>query len=141
VNPPKLAPWLEAALRWALALFMVVAGVMHFVAPRFYEQIVPPPLPATTVVVLSGLAEIALGVGLAFEPTRRAAAWGTVALLVAVFPANVYLAISSVELVGLPAWMPQPSTAARYGRLPVQLVFLAWAWLVTRPDSDLSERS
>lgn len=141
MTPPRLAPWLEATLRWALALFMVVAGVMHFVAPRFYEQIVPPPLPATIIVVLSGLAEIALGVGLAFEPTRRAAAWGTVALLVAVFPANVYMAVSGVELVDLPSWMAQPSTAARYGRLPVQLVFLAWAWLVTRAAPKLSERS
>jgi uncharacterized membrane protein len=132
MSPPTLAPWLEAALRWSLALFMVVAGVMHFVAPTFYAQIVPPPLPATLIVALSGFAEIALGVGLAFEPTRRAAAWGTVALLVAVFPANVYMAVSGVQLTELPSWMSQPTTAARYARLPVQLVFLAWAWVVTR---------
>lgn len=138
---PNLAPWLAATLRFALAAFMVVAGVMHFVVPRFYEQIVPPPLPASFVVVVSGVAEVALGFGLLFARTRRAAAWGVLALLVAVFPANVYMAVSGVELVDLPSWMAQPSTAARYGRLPVQLVFLAWAWLVTGPDPRLSERS
>jgi uncharacterized membrane protein len=133
---PSLPAWFEALLRWSLALFMVVAGVMHFVAPRFYEQIVPPPLPAGPVVVVSGLAEIALGVALAFEGTRRRAAWGVVALLVAVFPANLYMAFSGVVLTDLPSWMAQPSAAARYGRLPVQLVFLAWAWLVAeRPAS------
>jgi uncharacterized membrane protein len=113
---------------------MVVAGTMHFVIPRFYEQMVPPPLPASLTVIASGLAEILLGIALAFDRTRRLAAWGIVALLIAVFPANVYMAVSGVELTDLPSWMTQPSTLARYARLPFQALFLAWAWLFTRPS-------
>ncbi len=138
---PALAPCLAATLRFALATFMVAAGVMHFVVPRFYEQIVPPPLPASFVVVVSGVAEVALGVGLLFARTRREAAWGVVALLVAIFPANVYMAVSGVQLTDLPSWMSQPTTVARYARLPVQLVFLAWAWLVTGRGTEIIERS
>lgn len=128
--PPRL--W--SVLRALLVVFLIFAGAMHFVIPKFYEQIVPPPLPAGPVVILSGLAEIALGALLAVERSRRLAAWGAVALLIAVFPANLYMAISNVQLTDLPAWMEQPTTAARWGRLPVQLVFLAWAWLFTRRD-------
>ena len=64
-----------------------------------------------------------------------------VALLVAIFPANVYMAVSGVQLTDLPSWMSQPTTVARYARLPVQLVFLAWAWLVTGRGTEIIERS
>jgi uncharacterized membrane protein len=124
------------ALRFLLVAFMTVAGLMHFVAPGFYAQIVPPPLPAMPVVYLSGVAEIALGVLLAFDRHRRLAAWGIVALLLAVFPANIYMAAANVQLTGLPAWMDQPSAASRWGRLPVQALFLAWAYLFTRREGQ-----
>lgn len=121
---------LRGPLRWLLVVFFAFAGVMHFITPGFYAQIVPPPLPAMPVVYLSGLVEIALGLLLATERHRSLAAWGIVATLVAVFPANLYMAWSNVQLSGLPAWMEQPSTAARWGRLPLQAIFIAWAWFV-----------
>lgn len=123
---------LDGPLRWLLVVFFVIAGVMHFVIPGFYAQIVPPPLPRLPVVYASGVVEAALGVLLATERHRRLAAWGIVATLIAVFPANVYMATSGVVLEGLPAWMDQPDAAARWGRLPLQAVFIAWAWLVAR---------
>ena len=68
----------------------VIAGVLHFVAPEMYERVVPPQFPRPrTLVYLSGSAEIVLGIGVLFERTRRRSAWGLVALLVAVFPANI----------------------------------------------------
>lgn len=116
-----------------LGVTFVFAGVMHFVVPGFYEQIVPPQLPLRhAIVIVSGLAEIALGVGVLVPKTRRLSAWGLVALLVAVFPANVYMATSGVQLEGLPSFMSQPTPTARWVRLPFQAVFLAWAWLFTR---------
>jgi uncharacterized membrane protein len=70
----------------------IVAGALHFVVPELYVQIVPPIFPAAlTLVYLSGLAEIAVGIGLLIPRTRRHAAWATVVLLVAIFPANVYM--------------------------------------------------
>ena len=118
------------ALGWSLGGLLLLAGVMHFVTPGFFAQIVPPPLP---VVYASGVAEIALGLGLLSGKTRRPAAWGAIALFVAVFPANIYMATSGVQLTDLPAWMDQPSAAFRWGRLPLQGLLIGWAYLLTRP--------
>jgi len=111
----------------------VLAGVMHFVVPDLYVQIVPPSLPAALALVyLSGLAEIAVGIGLLVPQTRRIAAWATVALLVAVFPANVYMATSGVVVEGMPGG-GDPSALVRWGRLPLQGVLVLWAYWYTRP--------
>jgi uncharacterized membrane protein len=116
----------------------VVAGLLHFVVPELYVQIVPPVLPAPLALVyLSGLAEIAVGIGLLVPRTRRAAAWATVALLVAIFPANVYMATSGVVLTGTPGG-GDPSALVRWGRLPLQGVLILWAFWYTRP-ADASE--
>jgi uncharacterized membrane protein len=88
----------------------------------------PPYLPAPLALVyLSGLAEIGLGLGLLFRRTQQWAAWGTVALLIAVFPANVYMAQANDSLFHLPTWVV-------WSRLPLQLVLIGWAWRHTKPD-------
>jgi uncharacterized membrane protein len=104
------------------AVFYVAAGVLHFTKTGFYLKIMPPYIPwPLTMVYISGICEVLGGVGLLIPHTRRIAAWGLVALLIAVFPANLYMATNPVEAgaAGLPA-------VVRWGRLPVQLVFILW---------------
>nr|WP_241692760.1 DoxX-like family protein [Haloarcula salina] len=92
-------------LCYLMAVLYIVAGGLHFVVPALYVQIVPPVLPAPLALVyLSGLAEIAVGVGLLVPRTRSLAAWATIALLVAIFPANVYMAVSMVTIEGGARW-------------------------------------
>lgn len=98
------------------------AGITHFVAPDPFVRIVPPYLPAPLLLVyLSGAAEIAGGLGLLLPATRRWAAWGLVLLLIAVFPANVYMLQSHGAGLKVPLW-------ALWLRLPLQAVLIAWAW-------------
>ncbi len=83
---------MRTVLRGLAAIFFVVAGSFHFVKPELYLQIMPPYLPAPELLVaVSGLAEIAGGIGLLIRPLRRAAGWGLIALLIAIFPANIYM--------------------------------------------------
>lgn len=118
----------------------VAAGVMHFVSPRVFAKIVPPMLPNPLgLVYLSGVAELVLGLGVLVPWTRRYSAWGLVALLLAVFPANVYMATSDVVLDGAPAWLRDPSTAARWGRLPLQAVLILWALWYTESTDEKRE--
>jgi len=127
---------LKRPLLYVMSGGYVIAGVLHFAAPELYIQIVPPLLPAPLLLVyLSGLAEIAVGLGLLYPPTRQAAAWATIALLLAVFPANVYMATSGVVVEGAPGG-GDPSAALRWARLPLQFVLVAWAWWYTRPMPD-----
>jgi uncharacterized membrane protein len=126
-------------LLYVMGPLYVVAGVMHFVVPDLYVQIMPPVLPAPLALVyLSGVAEVAVGVGVLVPRTRRAAAWGTVALLLAVFPANLYMATSGVAIEGAPGG-GDPSALVRWGRLPLQGVLLLWALWYTRPPADAGE--
>ena len=116
-----------SVLQWLLAGVMTLAGVMHFAAPRGYVKIVPKWLPApAALVAISGFFEVAGGVGLLIPATQRVAAWGLIALFVAVFPANVNMAIERIPLGKrpLPTW-------ALWARLPLQAVFIGWAWLFT----------
>ena len=102
--------------------FFVFAGIMHFVIPRQYEAIVPDYLPAhRELVVASGVAEIAGGLGVMHPRTRRIASWWSVATLIAVFPANLHMALHPDRYK-----VPGGRTAL-YARLPVQLLFIAWA--------------
>ena len=115
------------ALKIALAIAMTVAGLGHFGAPKVYEAMMPPWLPGhRALVLISGLFEIILGLGLMFEQTQRIAAWGLIALLIAIFPANVHMALNKVPLNGkpVPPWI-------LWFRLPFQLVFIGWAYLFT----------
>jgi uncharacterized membrane protein len=117
-------------LRWLLTIVMVGAGANHFINPGAYIAMMPEVLPAHAFLVyLSGIAEIAGGLGLILPATRKLAAWGLIALLVAVFPANINMAVNDLPLDGnpVPAW-------ALWARLPLQLVLIAWAWWFTRDD-------
>ena len=121
----------KTALMWLLAAAMVAVGLLHFVNPTPFERIVPPPLPAGPTVALSGVFEVLGGLGLLLPRTRRFAAWGLVALYVAVFPANIYMALEGIQLD--PA-NPAPEWAA-WLRLPFQFLFIAWAGWFTRAPS------
>jgi len=129
---------LKRPLRYVMGVLYAVAGVLHFVVPELYVQIIPPIFPAALALVyLSGVAEIAVGVGVLIPDTQRYAAWATVALLVAIFPANVYMATSGVVIGGMPGG-GDPSELVRWGRLPLQGVLILWALWYTRP-SDASQ--
>jgi uncharacterized membrane protein len=110
-----------------LAAFFIGAGINHFAMPRAYEAIVPPALAddANRVVVISGLAEIAGGLGVLLPRTRRLAGVGLVALLAAIFPANVYMARTPERFRRIPRW-------ALFARLPLQPLMMLWAWRATR---------
>lgn len=124
---------LRAALRWLLVAIMVTMGILHFVAEPIFTQIVPPQLPEPRLLVwISGVFEIALGLALIPEQTRRWAGYGLVALYVAVFPANIYMAVSHVPIHGLPDGFSQPSPLGLWLRLPFQIVLIAWALWVSR---------
>ena len=113
---------------WVLAVAMIGIGVLHFVRPKPFVRIVPKSLPAPLALVyISGLFEILGGIGLLIPETRAWAAWGLIALYVAVFPANVYMLTDNVSLdprKPIPRW-------ALWLRLPFQLVFIAWAYWFT----------
>ena len=117
--------WLTIAL-WITGLLFIAAGANHFISPSFYERIVPPYLPrADWLVAISGIAEVAGGIGLLLPRLRTAAGWGLIALLVAIFPANIYVAMNPAE-VGLdhiPTWL-------HWLRLPLQPMMIVWVWWI-----------
>jgi len=118
---------LKRPLLYVMGPMYVIAGTLHFLVPELYVQIVPPVLPARlTLVYLSGLAEVAVGLGVLHPLTRRHAAWATVGLLIAIFPANVYMATHGVVIEGVPVG-GDPSALVRWGRLPLQGVLILWA--------------
>ena len=110
--------------RYATALFWVIAGSMHFVVPRFYEAIVPPPLRRhkRAVVLASGVAEIAGGVAVVPRGTRRLARGWLLATLLAIYPANIWMALA-------PERFPTIPKPLLWARLPLQGVF---AWITWR---------
>ena len=119
----------KAVAKWALALGFVAIGVYHFVDPAKFARIVPPYLPwHYELALISGACEIIGGVCLLVPRLQRAAAWGLIALLVAVFPANVHMALH-------PELFPEAPPPVWWGRLPLQPVLIAWAYWFTRPDT------
>lgn len=110
----------------ALALFAMLfvgGGIAHFVLTAAYVDVVPTYLPwPLALVYVSGVWEILCGLGLVYGPTRRVAAWGLVALLIAVFPANLYMAMAGIDGPQWVLWM----------RLPLQIPLIWWAWSYTR---------
>ena len=129
---PALGPLtrFKRPLLYLMSAAYVLAGVLHLVTPTPFERIVPRELPRPRLLVyLSGVAEIALGIGVLIPRTRAAAAKGLVLLLVAVFPANVNMAVRDL---GLEAVDDVPD-AALWARLPLQAVLAAWAWWYTTP--------
>ena len=115
-------------LKWVLGLAMIGVGVLHFVSPKGFDRIIPDWLPAhRALTYISGFFEILGGVGLLIPFSQRLAAWGLIALYVAVFPANINMMVNDIPLGRnkLPRW-------AHWVRLPMQGVLIFWAWLYTR---------
>jgi uncharacterized membrane protein len=118
--------------RAALAAFFAFTGTMHFLRPRFFEAIVPPAIEGRKqeAVALSGYAEIAGAALVLPTATRRLGRWWLLALLVAVFPANIHMAVNPDQIRGLdvrkfPRW-------ALWARLPLQPLAMLWVWRATR---------
>jgi uncharacterized membrane protein len=127
-------------LVYLLAFIMVSAGFGHLTNPAFFVVIVPPDLPNPEWLnVLSGLAEITLGVFLLERRVRFLAAWGLIALFIAVFPANLYVAQANLSVPeGVPGAGNGP---ANWIRIPFQGLFILWAWWYTRPDAPAMENA
>jgi len=116
-------------LRWLLTLFMVAAGANHFVAPAAYLAMMPSALPVPgALVAISGVAEILAGRSLILPATRRLAGWGLIVIFVAIFPANVNMAVHQLPLGDrvVPSW-------ALWARLPLQVVLVVWAYWCSQP--------
>lgn len=118
--------------RVLLAAFFALAGALHFARPKPYEAIVPPPLDGhgKQIVAVSGAAELAGAALVLPPPSRRFGRWWLIALLVAVFPANLHMALNPHQIEGLdprrlPRWL-------LWARLPVQPLLMLWVWRATR---------
>ena len=117
-------------LKGVFAVCIIVAGITHFIAPDTYVKIVPPPLPyPEAIVYISGFFEILGGIGLLIPVVSRAAAWGLVLLLIAVYPANINMAVNNIHLDNIPNgnWFQAI-------RLPFQFVLIAWAYWYTNSE-------
>lgn len=109
-------------------LLFIAAGANHFRDPKFYENIMPPYLPwHRGLVIISGIAEIILGIGLLVPRTSRFAAWGLILLLIAVFPANIHMASNPGLYLTVPS-------AFLWLRLPLQICLILWAYWYTVSD-------
>lgn len=116
-------------LKVLLGILLVGAGINHFLSTGFYLRMMPPYLPwHAELIYISGVAEVLLGFFLLIRQSSTMAAWGIMALLVAVFPANLQMALH-------PSTFPEFSPVALWLRLPLQAVLLAWAYWYTRPDA------
>lgn len=114
---------------------MFVAGLNHFLNPAFYERIIPSGLPApATLVYASGVAEMAGALGTMHPRTRRAGGWLLLATLIAVFPANIYMALDADRFPSIPPWV-------LLARLPLQLLFAYLVWVATLARSASGEPS
>src|SRR5437867_443075 len=119
----------KRVLLWVMGLFYVAGGINHFARADFYLPMMPPYLPLhRELVYLSGLAEIVLGVAVLVPRTRVAAAWGLILLLIAIFPANIHIAVHDVPVFGA----THGAGIWNWVRLPFQAVLIAWAWWYTR---------
>jgi uncharacterized membrane protein len=126
--------FVKLTMKWLLGFLFVFAGVSHFLRSSFFVSIVPPYLPwPLALVYISGVFEVVLGMLLLIPRTRRVAAWGLIALLVAVFPANLHMAFH-------PDSYPEFSPVALWARLPFQGLFIAWAFWFTRRTPSMQAK-
>lgn len=117
--------WFRLISCWLIGAFFIVAGIAHFVSPSVYLPMMPPWLPwHLPMIYLSGAAEIAGGLGLLVPKLRVAAGWGLIALLFAIFPANLHMLETGLILDGktVPEWV-------LWVRLPLQFVLMAWIYV------------
>ena len=118
----------KVVMKYLLVVLYVAAGINHFVNLDFYLKMMPPYLPwHLALVYISGVAEIVLGALVLFPRFTQLAGWGLIVLLIAVFPANVFMAQN-------PHLFPDISQTALLIRLPIQLLLIWWAWWATRPN-------
>ena len=113
-------------LTYLLGSGMIFAGAMHFINPEPFVKIVPAYLPQPNLLVaISGFFEIIGGLGIMISKTRKFASWGLIALYIAVFPANINMAVNDIHLSenGMDNWV-------YWLRLPLQFVLICWAWWV-----------
>lgn len=110
---------------YLMAFLYIMAGINHFRSPGMYMRIIPPLFKNPKLInTLSGAAEILLGVLLLFPFSKRFAAWGIIALLIAIFPANLFMFQDKKAGFGLPKWI-------LFVRLPIQIVLIYWAYQYT----------
>jgi uncharacterized membrane protein len=125
------ALWNKMAI--VVGLFIGWAGIMHFVSPDFFNDIVPPWLPPNEAfwTYLSGVVEIAVAILILRPATRRIGALAAVALFIGVYPANIYMAWD---------WRNEPlaDQLVSYGRLPFQFLFIWVAWKIAQANPDTS---
>ncbi|NNF00129.1 MAG: DoxX family membrane protein [Pyrinomonadaceae bacterium] len=120
---------LKLILKWILGIAFIAAGINHFINPEFYLNIMPPYLPwHLFLVYLSGFMEIVLGLMLLIPKLQKISAWALIALLLAVFPANIHMALNTDHY-------PEINPILIFLRLPIQFVIIAWAYWYTR-DND-----
>ena len=125
--------WPQVISIGLIAVLFVIAGAMHFVSPETYLKIMPEYLPwPLALVYVSGFFEVVGGIGVAVPRLRCAAGWGLIALLIAVFPANVHMLTHADQFPGIPYW-------GLVVRLPMQALLIAWIWwaAVKRPTMSL----
>ena len=119
---------LKIASKFILAFFMIGAGVMHFARPDFYLKIMPPYLPAHyELVILSGVCEVVLGILLLVPKVSKLAAWGIIALLIAVFPANIYI-FQNPEVLPTPPILAAAHESRTSQRAKVSPVAVRFSW-------------
>ncbi len=124
---PTTRDRIKLLLRILLAIFFVAAGILHFTKTSFYMQAMPPYLPRPRELVwISGVFEILGGIGVLVPATRRFSGYGLIALLIAVFPANIQMAADSAQNPGAVA-----SPLLLWLRLPLQFVLIYWVWWCT----------
>lgn len=110
---------------YAMAILYILAGLNHFRNPRLYIKIIPPYFPKPKVLnYISGMAEIILGIGLCIPRLSTVSAWGIIALLIVVFPANLFMFTNKKAGMGLPK-------TVLFFRLPLQIVLMIWAYYYT----------
>ena len=119
--------WRKIVL-FGLSIFFINAGITHFTNVDFYLSIMPPAFPLhEEAVYISGFFEIIGGIGLLIPRFRKISGWGLFALLIAVYPANIYMAITPEAFPDIPLY-------ALYVRLIFQFIFFYWAYSLTRPN-------
>lgn len=113
--------------RLIMSGLFILAGLNHFWNPQIYQRVMPPYLPwPGPLIALSGAAEVFFGALLLLPRYRRQARWGLIALLVAVFPANLHMALNAERYALFPAWL-------LWLRLPLQPLLIAWVYQQTQP--------
>jgi uncharacterized membrane protein len=120
----------KIGMKYLFAAIFIFAGFNHFRDPGFYLRIMPPYLPWPSALhMIAGFFEVVLGVMLLVPRFQKLAAWGLIALLLAVYPANIHMAVN---------WRLYPDLRMIFHwiRLPLQFVLIAWAWWFTRGDED-----